>query len=52
MLCAAAGVGAAVALRIFLGLVGVVAFVPAPALTFIAFAIAFTLVVWLLWFGH
>ena len=52
MLCAAAGIGAAILLRLVLGFAGIMPFVPAPALTFIAVSIAVTLLAWLLWFGH
>ena len=52
MLCAVAGIGGAILLRVVLGLAGVMPFVPAPALTFIAIAVAVTLLVWLLWFGN
>ncbi|WP_419759134.1 YtcA family lipoprotein [Acidisoma sp.] len=52
MLCAVIGIAAAVILRLVLGAVGLAAFVPLPALTFIAVAIAMTLLIWLIWFGH
>ena len=52
MLCAALGIAAAIVLRLALGAVGLAAFVPLPALTFIVLAIAMTLLIWLLRFGH
>ena len=52
MLCAAIGIGASVACRIVLGATGIEPHVPAAPLTYIAVAVAMTLLVWLLWFGH
>ena len=52
MLCAAIGIVASVACRIVLGAAGIEPYVPAAPLTYIAVAVAMTLLVWLLWFGH
>ena len=52
MLCAAAGIVIAVILRQVLGAVGINQYLIAPPLTYLSIAIAGTLLVWLLWFGH
>ena len=52
MLCAAAGVVGAVILRQALGALGVDRHLIAPPLTYLCAAVAGTLLVWLLWFGH
>jgi hypothetical protein len=52
MLCAFLGIIAAVVLRLCLGAVGLAAFVPLPAVTFVIVAAAVTLLVWLIRFGH
>ena len=52
MLCAVAGVAAAVAGRRLLVAIGIDAHVPAAPLTWVAFAACVTLLVWLIWFGH
>ncbi len=52
MVCALVGVAAAVTCRLLLGVSGIAPHVPAPPLTFIALAVATSLLVWLLWFGH
>ncbi len=52
MVCALAGVAAAVTCRLLLVAAGVEPHVPAPPLTYIAVAAAAALLIWLLWFGH
>jgi YtcA family len=52
MLCAATGIVAAVVLRLALSAVGVNRYLIAPPLTYLSIAVAGTLLVWLLWFGH
>ena len=52
MACALLGIAAAVLCRLLLVAAGVEPYVPAPPLTFIAFAAASALLAWLLWFGH
>ena len=52
MLCAAVGVAGAVVLRQALGALGVDRYLIAPPLTYLCAAVAGTLLVWLLWFGH
>ena len=52
MLCAGAGIVIAVILRQVLVALGVDRYLIAPALTYLCIAVAGTLVVWLLWFGH
>lgn len=52
MLCAAAGIVAAVVLRLALSAFGVNQYLIAPPLTYLSIAVAATLLVWLLWFGH
>jgi hypothetical protein len=52
MLCAAAGIVAAVVVRLALSALGVNQYLIAPPLTYLSIAGAGTLLVWLLWFGH
>jgi len=52
MLCATAGIVGAVAMRQILRAVGVDRYLVAPPLTYLCIAVAGTLLVWLLWFGH
>jgi hypothetical protein len=52
MLCAAAGVVAAVVIRQVLMIVGVGEYVIAPLLTYVGLAVSGTLLIWLLMFGH
>jgi hypothetical protein len=52
MLCAAAGIIVAMILRQVFGAVGVNQYLIAPPLTYLSIAIAGTLLVWLVWFGH
>ena len=52
MLCAVAGILAAVVIRQILALIGIHEFVPAPLLTYTGFAVSGALLLWLFWFGH
>jgi len=52
MLCAAAGIVAAVIVRQALSAFGINQYLIAPPLTYLSIAVAGTLLVWLLWFGH
>jgi hypothetical protein len=52
MLCTAVGIGAALALRLILGAAGLDKHVLAPPLAYLAVAVAVTLFLWLLRFGH
>ena len=52
MLCAVAGILAAVIIRQILSLVGIHEFVNAPLLTYTGFAVSAALLLWLFWFGH
>ena len=52
MLCAVAGILAAVIIRHILALAGIHEFVPAPLLTYTGFAVSAALLLWLLWFGR
>jgi YtcA family len=52
MLCAVAGILAAVVLRLALLALGINRYLIAPPLTYLSIAVAGTLLVWLLWFGH
>ena len=52
MLCAVAGMLAAVIIRQILVLVGIHEYVLAPLLTYTAFAVSAALLLWLFWFGH
>ncbi|MBV8122366.1 MAG: hypothetical protein JO081_20800, partial [Alphaproteobacteria bacterium] len=52
MLCAAGGIVIAVLLRQVLRAAGVNQYLIAPPLTYLSIAVAGTLLVWLLWFGH
>jgi YtcA family len=52
MLCAAAGIIAAVVLRLALSTFGINQYLIAPPLTYLSIGVAGTLLVWLLWFGH
>jgi YtcA family len=52
MVCAALGVIAAVLIKQILRLAGVDEYVVAPALTYVALAVAGALLFWLLWFGR
>jgi hypothetical protein len=52
MLCAVAGVVAAVLIRQVLVIVGVGKYVIAPLLTYVCLALSATWVIWLLMFGH
>jgi hypothetical protein len=52
MLCAAAGIVAAVAIRQVLAICGVAEYVVAPLLTYAGLALSATWLIWLLLFGH
>jgi hypothetical protein len=52
MLCAVAGIASTVILRQILSALGVNQYLIAPPLTYLGIAVAGTLLVWLLWFGH
>ncbi|GBQ90610.1 YtcA family lipoprotein [Asaia krungthepensis] len=52
MLCVALGAVAAALLRAVVGALGMQQAIPAPMLTYLAFMVAITFVVWLLFFGH
>ncbi len=52
MLCTAVGIGAALALRLIIGAAGLDKHVLAPPLAYLAVAVAVTLFLWLLRFGH
>ena len=52
MLCAVAGILAAVIIRQFLTLAGIHEFVLVPLLTYTGFAVSVALLLWLFWFGH
>jgi YtcA family len=52
MLCAAAGIVAAVVIRQVLAIVGVAEYVVAPLLTYAGLALSATWLIWLLLFGH
>jgi hypothetical protein len=52
MLCAVAGVVAAVVIRQVLMIVGVGEYVIAPLLTYVGLALSATWLIWLLMFGH
>jgi YtcA family len=52
MVCAALGVIAAVLIRQILRVAGVHEYVVAPALTYVGFAVAGALLLWLLWFSR
>ena len=52
MLCAVAGILAAVIIRQILSLAGIHEYVLAPLLTYTGFAVSAALLLWLLWFGR
>ena len=52
MLCLLIGLVGATCLRLILSVVGVHAYVVVPLLTYLAAALAVTMLVWLVWFGH
>jgi YtcA-like protein len=52
MLCAAAGIAAAIILRQILAVAGIGDYLVAPLLTYAALALSATLLAWLIWFGH
>jgi hypothetical protein len=52
MLCAAAGVVAAVVIRQVLAIAGVAEYVVAPLLTYAGLALSATWLIWLVLFGH
>jgi hypothetical protein len=52
MLCTAAGIVCAVILRQALATFGISQYLIVPPLTYLCIAVAGTLLVWLLWFGH
>jgi len=49
MICALVGMGATVALRVALVKLGIDAELPAPVVIYLAFAVAVSLGIWLLW---
>ena len=51
MLCVIAGIGAAVAVRVALALVGIDKAIPAPLLVYLAVTVFFSFAVWLAWLG-
>ncbi len=52
LLCALAGIAAAIACRLVLGFAGLSDHLLLPPLTYVGIAVAVTLAVWLLRFGH
>ena len=52
MLCAVAGIFAAVIIRQILALAGIHEYVLVPLLTYTGFAVSAALLFWLVWFGH
>ena len=52
LLCALIGVAAAIVCRLLLGFAGLSDHLLLPPLTYLGIAVAATLAVWLLWFGH
>jgi YtcA family len=52
MLCAALGIVVAVIIRQILSALGINEHLIAPPLTYLCFAVAGTLLIWLVWFGH
>ena len=52
MLCATAGIVAAVIIRQILVAAGIHDYVVAPLLTYVAIAGSATFLIWLLWYGH
>jgi len=52
MLCAALGIVVAVIIRQILCALGVNEHLIAPPLTYLCLAVASTLLIWLVWFGH
>jgi len=52
MLCATLGAVGAALLRALLGVFNLQQSVPAPMLTYLAFMVAVTFLVWLVFFGH
>ena len=52
MLCAVAGILAAVIIRQILVLAGIHEYVIVPVLTYAGFAVSAALLLWLFWFGH
>jgi len=52
MLCAGAGILSSVVLRQIISALGIASYLIAPPLTYLAFAISGTLLVWLFWFAH
>ena len=52
MLCAALGIVVAVIIRQILCALGINEHLIAPPLTYLCFAVAATLLIWLVWFGH
>ena len=52
LLCIAIGLVAAAVLRLVLGVVGAHSYVAAPLLTYVAAALATSMLIWLVWFGH
>jgi len=52
MLCAVAGIASAIVLRQALGVLGISQYLIVPPLTYLCVAVAGTLLVWLVWFGH
>jgi uncharacterized membrane protein YeaQ/YmgE (transglycosylase-associated protein family) len=52
MLCTAAGIVGAITLRQVLATFGISQYLIAPPLTYLCIAVAGTLLLWLLWFGH
>ena len=52
MLCAVAGILAAVIIRQIIALAGIHEYVLASLLTYTGFAVSAALLLWLFWFGH
>ena len=52
MLCAVAGILAAVIIRQILALAGIHEYVLVPLLSYTGFAVSAALLLWLFWFGH
>jgi len=52
MVCAVAGILAAIIIRQILALARIQEYVVAPLLTYTGFAVSAALLLWLFWFGH
>ena len=52
LLCALVGIAGSILCRLVLGFAGLSTHLLLPPLTYVGIALAITLAVWLLWFGH